>query len=220
MKKPCAYCGDPATTADHVVSKGMYHASSAFHRITVPACLSCNNGMSDDEVHFRTIMLLAGNTTPVVRELWDGKTRRSFDKDDGRRRVHDVFVQMVPTNTDEGERHMVFPARDPRVMRVVRKIIRGLCAHHRLRAPVSDAEVVADVQRFQIPELFYSEMTAAHADPDVLQYRYLVLQDDPDIHSGWSLTFYSRTSFFCTVFRSLEARDRFEKVAAEVAPAA
>lgn len=211
--KRCVYCGsEDACTADHVVPRGLYppsKASSAVPRITVPACGVCNNGWSDDEAHFRNVLLLAGEPTQAVRELWEGKTRRSFAQSDGLRRARDLAVQLVPVTTPDGDRHMIFPARDERVLRIVRKTVRGLCHHHSLLSPVHDAQVIADIHRFAIPPEFLAEMTLGDTEGDVLEYRYGFV-DEHDIHSGWLLTYYGRTPFQCIVFRSLEARARFE----------
>jgi hypothetical protein len=102
---------------------------------------------------------------------------------------------------------MIYPAKNERVTRVVRKIVRGLCHHHDLMSSVLDAQVLVDVHRFVIPPEFMEEMTRGNTDEDVLKYQ-LGLIDDPDIHSGWLLTFYGRTAFLCIVFKSVEARDR------------
>jgi hypothetical protein len=217
----CAYCVNDATTMDHVVSKGLYPPSKASptnQRITVPACESCNNGWSDDEVHFRNVMLVSGAPTAVVSELWEGKTRRSFAKSDGPKRARDLADQFQPVDAPEGERHLIYPGRDERVLRVVRKTVRGLCHHHGLLSPVADDQVHADIQLFEIPTEFEAEMTFAHADEDILSYRFSLV-DEPEIHSGWLLTFYGRTPFHCIVFRSVEARRRLE-VAARIRPPA
>jgi hypothetical protein len=159
----------------------------------------------DDEPHFRNILLMSGDSSAIVQELWHGKTARSFREPDGRRRLRDVAAQMVALETPEGRRHKVYPACDPRVMRIVRKVIRGLCHHHRLLSPVPDALVWADVQRFEVPPAFLDEMTEGHAEAEVLRYQFSVL-NDADIHSSWLLTFYERTPFMGIVFRSEEAR--------------
>ena len=65
----------------------------------------------------------------------------------------------------------------------------------------------ADVQQFKIPPAFLSDMTSAHVEEDILNYRFGVLSDD-DIDSFWLLTFYERTAFVGIVFPSLESRDR------------
>ena len=179
---------------------------SRVQRITVPACSRCNQSWQDDEVHFKNMMLISGDKTTVVNELWGGKTRRSFEQVDGRKRARDLFAQMVPLQTPQGERHMVYPAQDERVMRIVRKVVRGLCHHHELLSPVLDGQVFADVQRWPVPSEFLTEATYAHADEDVFQYHFSVI-DDPNIHSGWLLRFFTRTPFLCVVYRSAEAAD-------------
>jgi len=217
-EKRCAYCGsDDGFTVDHVIPRALYptaKAASPFPRITVTACIDCNNGWADDEAHFRNVLLVAGAPTPAVRELWEGKTRRSFTYSDGRKRARDLAVQMVPVKTPEGERYMIYPAKDERVLRIVRKIVRGLCHHHGLLSPVKDEQVWADIQRFEVPPEFLAEMTFAHADEDVLQYHCGVV-DEPEMHSSWILNFYGRTRFHCSVFRSLATRIQFEATSAD-----
>ncbi len=211
-ERRCAYCGHPATTDDHVVSRALYppaKASSRVQRITVPACEVCNGSWKDDEVQFRNIPLVSGEPNEAVRKLWEGKTRRSFGYVDGPRRLRDLLAQMVPVGTATGERHMVYPGRDERVMRVVRKVIRGLSHHHNLLTPVEDSQVWADVQRFEIPPAFLADMTSAHVEEDILNYQFGVINDE-EINSFWLLTLYERTPFLGVVFRSLESRARFE----------
>ena len=210
--KCCTYCGDDATTIDHVISRALYppsKAASSVPRITVPACVPCNNGWSGDEAHFRNVMLVSGEPTPAVRELWEGKTRRSFTYADGRKRARDLAELLVPIATADGERHMIFPAKDERVTRIVRKTVRGLCHHHGLMSPVHDSQVLAVIKQFEIPPEFLAEMTQGDSEPDVLDYRF-ALVDEPEIHSGWLLTYYRRTTFLGIVFRSLDTRAKLE----------
>jgi hypothetical protein len=216
-KRRCAYCGgDEATTVDHVIPRALYPESkrtSKIQRITVPACQGCNRSWVDDEPHFRNILLIAGESTPVVDELWQGKTRRSFDQVDGLRRVRDVAHRLVPVQVAGGERHKVYPADDPRFMRVLRKVIRGLSHHHKVLTAVSNEQMWADVQRFAVPPEFVAEMTAAHADADVVEYRWAIVPDDEFVHSWWLLKFFGRTPFIGVVFHSVEALLASERTA-------
>jgi hypothetical protein len=100
-------------------------------RITVPACGLCNAGWSDDEAHAKHVLLVAGQSNAPVEELWPSAWRAMTTADDARRRLLDVVAQLVPTVIDGRERHIIYPGRDERVMRVIRKIVRGLCHHHR-----------------------------------------------------------------------------------------
>jgi len=208
----CAYCDCAASTTDHVVARALYPpstAASSVPRITVPACAACNGGWSDDEAHFRNVMLLSGAPTPAVRELWEGKVRRSFTYRDGKKRARDLAELIVPVTTREGARHMIFPGKDERVLRVVRKTVRGLCHHHGLLSPVRDGQVLAVINEFEIMPEFLAKMTQGGSQADVLDYR-LGLVEEEEIHSGWLLTYYGRTPFLCIVFRSIEMRSRLE----------
>jgi hypothetical protein len=93
--KRCAYCGKAATRLEreHVVPRCLYPASkrtSKVQLLTVSACTSCNRSWSDDEAHFRNVLLIAGEPSVAVRELWDIKAWPSFGKSDGERRLRDL----------------------------------------------------------------------------------------------------------------------------------
>lgn len=53
---PCVYCGDPATTEDHVPPKSLFPPDTE-GLITVPACLNCNNTSSQDDEFFRNVLV-------------------------------------------------------------------------------------------------------------------------------------------------------------------
>lgn len=47
--KGCIYCGNPATTREHVPSKAFLTEPYPENLATIPACFECNNGFSNDE---------------------------------------------------------------------------------------------------------------------------------------------------------------------------
>jgi len=199
----CAYCGKLARKPEreHVIPKCLYPLSkskSRVQRLTVPACRECNNGWSDDEAHFRNMLLIAGEPNGPVRELWDTTAQRSFDKADGPRRIRDLLEQMKPVDTADGIGHMVYPGKDPRVIRVLRKVVRGLCHYHQVLSPVSDRRIWADVMKYVVPEGFLKEMAHHHREADIFEYRYQILNDEM-IHSAWLLTFFERLPFIALV---------------------
>jgi hypothetical protein len=98
-------------------------------------------------------------------------------------------------------------------MRVLRKVIRGLSHHHKVLTAVSDWQVWADVQRFVVPPDLFAEMTAAHADADIIEYRWAVVPGDKFVHSCWLLKFFGRTPFIGVVFHSAEALLASERIA-------
>ncbi|MGH2361790.1 MAG: hypothetical protein ACRDGM_14770 [bacterium] len=105
---------------------------------------------------------------------------------------------MKPVETTEGTRHMVYPGRDDRVLRIIRKIVRGLWHHHGIMSPVHDQQVRADVLKYGVPAELLAEMSYHHLEKDIFEYRYTVLGES-EIHSAWLLTFFERRTFIATV---------------------
>lgn len=166
-------------------------------RITVPTCRDCNASWADDEAHFRNVMNIAGDANQPALELW-GTTTRSFAKSDGKRRAVDLLEQLHTVSVNGKDRFMIFPGKDDRVIRVVRKIVRGLCHSHHVATAVDDCRVHADILKYEIPSEFLREMPILHRESDVFQYRYAVL-NQVGIHSVWVLTFFERTTFISVV---------------------
>jgi hypothetical protein len=204
-KKLCSYCGEhPATDNEHVFPRSLYPAAKArsrVQRLTIPSCNECNKGWSDDEVHFRNVLALAGEPNDARRELWETTIRRSFRKKDGTRRVGDLIQIMRPFEMDGRARHKVYPGEDERVIRVVKKIIRGLCHHHHIMSAIPEKRVWVDVLKYQIPKEFLSVMAYEHREHDIAEYRYQVLQEY-GIHSAWVITFFQRVTFIGIVSMS------------------
>jgi len=198
--KRCAYCGKITENPqkEHVFPKCLYSPSkerSKIQRLTVFACANCNNSWSDDEAHFRNVLLLSGDPPNLPRqELWKGPVRRSFKKIDGEKRVRDLLQLIEPVQTEQGLRQIIYPAKDERVMRVVRKIVRGLCHYHKKMPPVSDIRVWTDVLRCAIPKTILTQMKYHHREEDIVEYWYLML-NDPLIHSAWLFLFYKSAKF-------------------------
>lgn len=218
--KACGYCGKTTSDWDmeHVVPACLYPRTKKYagvQRITIPACKACNASWQDDEVHFRAIALLAGESNLAVKDVWP-KVSRSIQptKKDGLRRLLDVVAQMKPVVVEGKQRHKLYPGKDVRVMRVVRKIIRGLCHFHGMLPFVTDQRVWADVQTVAIPPQFLSEMAQFERGPDVFSYRCAQL-NDMGIHSVWQLTIYGRLPFFGFVTASEEGVSSLDRVEAQ-----
>jgi len=207
VDRSCAYCGASGCRLEreHVIPACLYpgsKATSPVQRMTVLACSRCNRGWSDDEAHFRNVLLVAGEPNASVQELWTTKASRSFSEVDGARRLRDLFEQMVPVSTPAGERWKVFPGRDERVMRVIRKIVRGLSHFHGIESAVSEERVWADVLKYRIPDELLESVTFWHRELDILQYWYEV-RDDATVESLWFLNFFERRPFVAAVAPAL-----------------
>jgi hypothetical protein len=205
-KKHCAYCGatNIKLEKEHVIPRSLYPTSktgSKVQRLTVPACANCNRGWSDDEPHFRNILSVAGEPNQVLRELWNSSVNRSFEKEDGHRRVADLWELMRPVKVGAAERFAVYPATDQRFLRVLQKIVRGLHCHHGLWSPVPDSMVEADVLKYIVPQEFLEAMPFHHRESDVFKYQFEVFVDFEDIpmNSAWLLTFFENRKFVAWV---------------------
>ena len=197
-RKMCAYCGDRVVTDnEHVFPNNLYPKSkttSRVQRLTIPSCSVCNNGWSDDEAHFRNILVLAGEPNDSCQELWETTVKRSFQQVDGPRRIQDIIKTFQKIEIDGKLRDKIYPGEDKRVIRVVKKIVRGLSHYHGIQSAVSEFSVWVDVMKYQVPDEFLSEMTYAHREQDIANYRYSIIQED-GIQSAWLLTFFDRVTF-------------------------
>jgi len=206
----CGLCGElKLTTREHVVPWCLYPASKAaskFQRITIAGREACNNGTADEDTHLRNVLLVAGDANDAVREIWDTSIEPRMSGGDGRRRARQLLDIMRSAPDAGADRHRIYPAEDPRILRSVRKVIRGLSRHHGLNYPISDGQVFADVLRQPIPLYLLSSMQQAHAEPDILKYRYQTITDTPGLLSAWLLTFYERTTFIGLVYVDEAAR--------------
>jgi hypothetical protein len=204
LKKPCAYCGLPSDKRDkeHVFPRNLYPLSKApskVQRLTIPACNRCNNSWADDEVHFRNILVLAGDPiTPARTELWNTKVDRSFSQIDGLKRLQDIVEQMKSVNISGQDRHMVYPGNDPRVIRVMRKIVRGLSYYHNISRPLSENRIFVDVLKYEVPENIFNAMEFNHRDKDIVEYGFQVLNEN-DIQSVWIIRFFQTVPFIAIV---------------------
>ena len=195
----CSYCGKKVNKIqrEHVIPSCLYPSSqrlSRVQRITIPACNECNNGWSDDEAHFRNILVLAGEQPNWAREkLWE-KILRSFDEVDGLKRKRDVISCIKSIESNKGNIDMVFPGEQERIKRVVKKIIRGLSHYHKIMSAVAEDRVWVDVLKYKVPERFILEMTSNHRGKDIVEYKYSVLNED-NINSAWLITFFESVTF-------------------------
>ena len=201
----CAYCGERiATDREHVFPKNLYPESkikSRVQRLTIPSCNVCNNGWSDDEAHFRNVLALSGEPNNSRRELWETTVKRSFRQIDGPRRVQDIVSTWRQVEVDGRVRHMIYPGEDNRVVRVVKKIVRGLCHHHQIMSAVPESRVWVDVMKYRTPDEFLGQMAYDHREPDIAEYRYSVIEE-VGIQSAWLITFFERVTFIGIVLNS------------------
>jgi hypothetical protein len=99
------------------------------------------------------------------------------------------------------ERHVINPARDPRVVRVIRKIVRGLCAHRRVATAVPEDRVWVDIiDPPPSPELL-ATVELHHVERDIVEYWYDDRVQHPGLQSVWFLRLFERRNFAALVWR-------------------
>ncbi len=202
----CSYCGRNVdkTENEHVFPSCLYpktKAGSKVQRLTIKACRQCNGSWSDDEAHFRNVLVLSGDHPNKPRqELWRGPVNRSFDQPDCKKRIDDLLALMRPVDTKKGERQLIFPGNDERILRVIRKIIRGLAHHHGLFPHVSDEKVWVDVLKYEVPKDLINGMSYQHREPDIAEYWYEETNDE-EINSAWLIRFFEAPSFVGLIYK-------------------
>jgi hypothetical protein len=144
------------------------------------------------------VLLVAGEPNEAVNELWTTKAKRSFYKLDGQRRVAELLAQMRPVMIEDQQRWKIYPGKDERVVRVIRKIVRGLSHFHGVESAVQDDRVWADVLTYAIPDEWMSSVTFHQREPGIMRYWYEAYQDGK-FSSVWLLTFYERRTFIARV---------------------
>ena len=93
---------------------------------------------------------------------------------------------------------MIYPDRDERVLRVVRKIIRGLSHFHEIESAVSEDRVWVETLKYRIPKELTDSIQFHHCEQDVIQYWYESYKED-DYSSVWFLKVYERCMFVAAV---------------------
>jgi hypothetical protein len=132
----CAYCGEKATTRDHVPPKGLFLKPLPTDLVTVPSCSRCNHGASGDDRTFRnhlSIRVGGFRTTGPARRLWVEKGMPSIRKNRADLRQIAISARPVACYSPGGiylGQGVAVPFDKAAHDRVVTRIVRGLYWHH------------------------------------------------------------------------------------------
>lgn len=205
-KLPCAYCGRQEGTCHggHVIPACSYPENNKYEQIRVPECHVCKAYWQDDDARFRDVITLSGDANELASEKFFGPIKRSFTKPSGEKWRRALADMLVPVDVDGAPRHLIYPLRDERVMRIMKRIVRGLCHWHDLGTCITEAQVLVDVYRFTIPPVFRAEFKRESLNDNFCWYEHRDSRDCEGLHSTWVIEFYRRTRFFCLVSASAE----------------
>jgi hypothetical protein len=136
--------------------------------------------------------------TPTRTELWNTTVDRSFSQVDGWKRLKELAEQLKPVTVSGQDRHMIYPGNDSRVIRIIRKIVRGLSYYHNISWPLPDNRIFVDVLKYKVPDYLLNAMEFHDRDKDIVEYRFHVLNEQ-DIQSAWIIAFFQTVPFIAMV---------------------
>jgi hypothetical protein len=200
--KFCCFCGNPATTSDHIPSAGIFPSPRPQDLITVPACKECNEKTSLDEEYFIAAIVTAGSYSCSAEKLINQKIIPKA-------RQKPALLYSIIKNSQKvdvyseggiymGEQTEIKYDRQ-RFQNVIEKYVRGLFWHEK-KEPLGDDYIVKPFIRN--PPLFDDGIKAGIVslpikklgDGQVFSYRYLTDFNDPKI-SCWFLRFFNSSLF-------------------------
>ena len=201
----CVYCGSQSsTTQDHIPPKSFYPEPRPSNLITVPACFACNNSSGKDEEFFlATYMFSDAGVSPTGKKLWDQTLHRMYAKNRGLRRRIASLLRPVRLTTPSGlflGRGIAIKQEEPRLARVVEKIIRGIYFfeyNERLDPLIKIAAVfLRSEEDAAEPMTFNNQLYSGSRDwPDVFEYRFNRVTDKPE-DSMWIIRFFGRIVYW------------------------
>jgi hypothetical protein len=142
---PCIYCrvanGD---TDDHVPPKGIFPEPRPSTLITVPACDPCNAGFQKDDEVFTLFLSSLINTNQAGRSIWEQKVESGLLKRSAKlKRAIGSTLRYRPLRLADGRRVSAptIMIESDRLLRVFRRIVRGLAWHEYRACDFPDASV-------------------------------------------------------------------------------
>jgi hypothetical protein len=113
----CIYCGQPATTREHVPSKVFLTEPFPENLPTVPACFECNNGYSDDEKYIACFLDVLKSSIYTNYTSKNDTTLR-LEKDN---RLKNLLADQIKTSDGK----VYFDFDEDRLVRILKKLARG-----------------------------------------------------------------------------------------------
>lgn len=185
-KSLCAFCSKrKATTRDHIPPKCLYPESvrPGLNLITVPSCLECNNELSDDEEHFRNLIVTGGGRNLVVDQLFK-KVLRGLERAKSNYKLKDLLAAMQKRQLkmQDGRIHdqyLIYP--DNAFWRVMSKIGRGLFYYHMHYPLPSDYKVESKKLDVMVPPGLWDAPDCYHRHAHIFRYGYTTIENK----KGW-----------------------------------
>jgi hypothetical protein len=131
----CVLCGiNAATSREHVPPESFFQRPYPLNLITVPACASCNEGSQQDDAYFLAFLVSRDHpSTPEVLDSVRDRVYRGLRRPD-RPGLHIRLLEATTlVRSGVGTEHETLSAESrpegERILRVLRKQVRGLAFH-------------------------------------------------------------------------------------------
>jgi len=202
MPKICYWCGDPATSREHVPSRNLFPQGKNKNLITVPSCSRHNEALTKFDEKFRLYLQARESSADALNEF-KTTTLRGLNRPEsqglvrglarGARRVVVHGQQTLALQVDPAEQNLYFE-----------KIIRGLYFH--LYQKPTKGRVVSVSKDFIVPGLDYGELQriiGPHLNdanvtkegkthnPDIFGYKYVRVEEAGKEVLAVAMLFYS-----------------------------
>ena len=120
----CVYCGQAASSVDHVIARCLLEKPYPKNLLTVPSCEACNRAYGSDEEYFLALMAQTGFVPTLMEKVEEsGHVGRMLQHSEGL----DTHFQEVMSVDDTG-RVRIAP-NESRVANVAQKVAFGLYLH-------------------------------------------------------------------------------------------
>ncbi len=218
----CAYCGDPATTADHVPPECIFTPPRPSNLVTVPACTTCNHGASNDDATFRNhLSVMAGSfgeSANAAERLQPSLRAIRRDKRTLARTVLGARpVERFSTGGIYLGQGIAVPTPPEARERVLMRIVRGLFWHHLgERVPADRIKLIyIDKSKPAWKETLDGLLSMPHeyrtiGTGETFEYRYARDESDPGV-SFWMMTFFRGPSEHIVVGHTLNLQPEMAK---------
>lgn len=221
-EKECVYCGAVATTRDHLPTRNLFPDTKLVQFLKIPACLSCNNGLSKDELFFRDLVAALGLETSIsAKLLFNSKIRSSVQRNPSvAKRIFsmmDLVDLMSPGGIilDTKTKVTIQKEEKERIDRVVTKYAKGLFYHHFGQPMPKDHSIRITI----LPGKLLSEkaevLSIVKTIPpvrkflDVFAYGYATVPETKNV--VWLMSFYGKMSLLVmTVDQEVVERNESE----------
>jgi len=107
--------------------------------------------------------------------------------------------QNPDTVIDGQDRKMIYPGKDKRVVRILKKIVCGLSHYRGVESNIDEKRIFADVLRWSVEDEFRASWNFFHCEPDIFKCWYKIFDDDREVSAIWLLTFFEHREFFVRV---------------------